>query len=89
MIWTLAVVGVVLTVFGATAHAALVTWSRGLLAEVVARRLRGGQDSLAWLAPLERNLSAASVTTTLGIAPARASPSSACCSSSWRSRSCC
>ena len=68
MIWTLAVVGVVLTVFGATAHAALVTWSRGLLAEVVARRLRGGQDSLAWLAPLERNLSAASVTTTLGIA---------------------
>ena len=29
MIWTLAVVGVVLTVFGATAHAALVTWSRG------------------------------------------------------------
>jgi CBS domain containing-hemolysin-like protein len=34
----------------------------------VARRLRGGKDSLAWLAPLERDLAAASVTTTLGIA---------------------
>ena len=67
MIWMLAAVAVILTLFGATAHAALVSWSRSLLADVVARRLRGGQDSLAWLAPLERNLSAASVTTTLGI----------------------
>ena len=67
MIWDLAAAGLLLTVFGATAHAALVTWSRSRLADVVARRLRGGQDSLAWLAPLERNLSAASVTTTLGI----------------------
>jgi CBS domain containing-hemolysin-like protein len=67
VIWILAVAAVILTLFGATAHAALVAWSRSVLADVVARRLRGGQDSLAWLAPLERNLSAASVTTTLGI----------------------
>ncbi len=68
MIWTLAVLGLGLTVFGATAAAALITSSRTLLADVVARRLRGGAESLAWLPPLERDLAAASVTTTLGIA---------------------
>lgn len=68
MIWTVALVGLVLTVLGATAAAALITSSRGLLADVVARRLRGGRDSLAWLPLLERDLAAASVTTTLGIA---------------------
>jgi len=68
MIWTVVLVGLLLTVFGATTAAALITSSRSRLAEVVARRLRGGKDSLAWLAPLERDLAAASVTTTLGIA---------------------
>jgi len=68
MIWTVALLGLVLTVLGATAAAALITSSRGLLADVVARRLRGGRDSLAWLPLLERDLAAASVTTTLGIA---------------------
>lgn len=67
MIWPLVILGLVLTVFGATAAAALITSSRATLAEVVARRLRGGNDSLAWLPPLERDLAAASVTTTLGI----------------------
>jgi CBS domain containing-hemolysin-like protein len=68
MIWAVAILGLVLTIFGATAAAALITSSRSLLADVVARRLRGGDNSLAWLAPLERDLAAASVTTTLGIA---------------------
>ncbi|HSE50967.1 MAG TPA: CBS domain-containing protein, partial [Gemmatimonadales bacterium] len=68
MIWTVVLLGLLLTIFGATAAAALITSSRSRLAEVVARRLRGGKDSLAWLAPLERDLAAASVTTTLGIA---------------------
>jgi putative hemolysin len=68
MIWSVVLLGLLLTVFGATAAAALITSSRSRLAEVVARRLRGGKDSLAWLAPLERDLAAASVTTTLGIA---------------------
>jgi len=67
MIWPLVILGLLLTVFGATAAAALITSSRATLAEVVARRLRGGSDSLAWLPPLERDLAAASVTTTLGI----------------------
>jgi len=67
MIWTLALLGLGITVFGATAAAALITSSRTLLADVVARRLRGGAESLAWLPPLERDLAAASVTTTLGI----------------------
>ncbi len=68
MIWTAVLLGLLLTIFGATTAAALITSSRSQLAEVVARRLRGGKDSLAWLAPLERDLAAASVTTTLGIA---------------------
>ncbi|HEX7024424.1 MAG TPA: hemolysin family protein [Gemmatimonadales bacterium] len=68
MIWVLMLVGLALTVFGATAAAALTTSSRSLLADVVARRLRGGKDSLAWLPLEERDLAAASVTTTLGIA---------------------
>jgi len=68
MIWTVVLVGLLLTVFGATTAAALITSSRSRLADVVARRLRGGKDSLAWLAPLEQELAAASVTTTLGIA---------------------
>jgi CBS domain containing-hemolysin-like protein len=68
MIWLIAGLALTLTVFGATAAAALITSSRILLADVVARRLRGGGESLAWLPPLERDLAAASVTTTLGIA---------------------
>ncbi|HEY9384719.1 MAG TPA: hemolysin family protein [Gemmatimonadales bacterium] len=68
MIWTIAVLGLALTVLSATAAAALITSSRTLLADMVARRLRGGPESLAWLPPLERDLAAASVTTTLGIA---------------------
>ncbi len=67
MIWPLVLLGLFLTLFGATAAAALITSSRATLAEVVARRLRGGNDSLAWLPPLELDLAAASVTTPLGI----------------------
>jgi magnesium and cobalt transporter len=67
MIWTVAILGLVLTVFGATAAAALIRSSRAQLASAVARRLRGGRESLAFLPRLERELSTASVTTTLGI----------------------
>ena len=68
MIWAVTLLGLALTVLGATAAAALIASSRNQLAGVVARRLRGGAESLAWLPPLERDLAAASVTTTLGIA---------------------
>lgn len=68
MIWSIAILGLLLTVLGATGAAALIASSRSRLADVVARRLRGGSESLAWLPPLERDLAAASVTSTLGIA---------------------
>ncbi len=68
MIWLAAGLGFLFTLFGASAAAALVTSSRNLLADTVARRLRGAGESLAWLEPLERDLTAASATTTLGIA---------------------
>lgn len=68
MIWPLALAGLLITVFGATAAAALISSSRRRLTEVVSRRLRGGADALDWLPILERDLAAASVTTTLGIA---------------------
>lgn len=68
MIWPLVGIGLLLTLFGATLAAALISASRSMLAEGVARRLRGSNESLAWLPPLERDLAAASVTTTLGIA---------------------
>jgi CBS domain containing-hemolysin-like protein len=68
MILALAALGLLLTIFGATAAAALITSTRARLAEAVSRRLRGGREPLDWLAPLERHLAAASVTSTLGIA---------------------
>jgi CBS domain containing-hemolysin-like protein len=68
MIWTITLLGLALTVLGATAAAALIASSRTQLAQAVARQLRGGAESLTWLPPLERDLAAASVTTTLGIA---------------------
>ena len=68
MIWPLALLGLLITVFGATAAAALIASSRRRLTEVVSRRLRGGTEQLDWLPGLERQLAAASVTTTLGIA---------------------
>jgi putative hemolysin len=68
MIWPLALLGLFLTVLGATAAAALIASSRRRLTEVVSRKFRGGPETLDWLPGLERDLAAASVTTTLGIA---------------------
>jgi CBS domain containing-hemolysin-like protein len=68
MIWPLALLGLVITLLGATAAAALISASRRRLTEVVSHRLRGETDRLEWLPQLERELAAASVTTTLGIA---------------------
>lgn len=68
MIWPIALAGLFLTVFGATAAAALITSSRGQLAETASRRLRGREAGFDWLPLLERDLAAASVTTTLGVA---------------------
>ncbi len=67
MIWLLSAVGLLLAVFGATAGAALITVSRAELTRAVGRRLRGGTPSLAWLAQVDADLTAASATTSLGV----------------------
>ena len=67
MIWLADTLGVVLTVFGATAGAALITVSRAELTRAVGRRLRGGTASLAGLAQIDNYLTAASATTSLGV----------------------
>jgi putative hemolysin len=67
MIWLAIALGVVLTVFGATAGAALITVSRTELTRAVGRRLRGAAASLAGLAQIDRYLTAASATTSLGV----------------------
>jgi putative hemolysin len=67
MIWVAILLGVTLTVFGATAGAALITVSRAELTRAVGRRLRGGAASLAGLAQIDTYLTAASATTSLGV----------------------
>src|SRR3954465_517454 len=67
MIWLAVALGVVLTVFGATAGSALITVSRAELTRAVSRRLRGAAPSLAGLAQIDYYLTAASATTSLGV----------------------
>ncbi len=67
MIWLAIALGVALTVFGATAGAALITVSRAELTRAVGRRLRGASASLAGLAQIDNYLTAASATTSLGV----------------------
>lgn len=67
MIWILAFLALALALFGATAQASLLLTSRAALAEAVSRRLRGGTESLAWLDDVERDLAAASITTSLAV----------------------
>ena len=67
MIWLAIALGVVLTVFGATSGAALITVSRAELTRAVGSRLRGGTASLAGLAQIDNYLTAASATTSLGV----------------------
>ncbi|MEO8225994.1 MAG: hemolysin family protein [Gemmatimonadota bacterium] len=67
MIWLVFIAGVLLTGFGATAGAALMTVSRRELTQVVSRRLRGAGPSLGWLAHADDYLTSASATTSLGV----------------------
>ena len=68
MIWGAVFLGLFITVFGASATAALITTSRSDLAAAVSRRLKGGSEPLDWLRTAEGELSAATATTALGIA---------------------
>jgi CBS domain containing-hemolysin-like protein len=67
MIWVAVTLGVLLTAFGATAGAALITVSRAELTRAVGRRLKGAAPSLAGLAQIDYYLTAASATTSLGV----------------------
>ena len=67
MIWIAMALGLLVTIFGASSSAALITVSRSGLAEAVSRRLRGTTEPLDWLYQAERELSAATATTGLGI----------------------
>lgn len=67
MTWGLLLGGLGLALFGAGAYAAVLVTSRAALAEAVSRRLRGGTESLGWIREVERDLSAASVTTSLAM----------------------
>jgi CBS domain containing-hemolysin-like protein len=67
MTWLAVLLGVILTAFGATAGAALITVSRAELTRVVGRRLRGAPPLLTGLAQTDYYLTAASATTSLGV----------------------
>jgi CBS domain containing-hemolysin-like protein len=67
MIWLAVLLGVVLTAFGATAGAALITVSRAELTRAVGRGLRGTPPVLTGLAQTDYYLTAASATTSLGV----------------------
>src|SRR5918994_2984373 len=67
MTWVAVLLGIVLTAFGATAGAALITVSRAELTRAVGRRLRGASPSLSGLAQIDYYLTAASATTSLGV----------------------
>ena len=60
MIWLAIALGLLVAAFGATAGAALITVSRAELTRIVGRRLRGAAPSLAWLAEVDAQLTAAS-----------------------------
>jgi CBS domain containing-hemolysin-like protein len=67
VIWIAVAVGLLVTLFGASSSAALITVSRHGLAEAVSRRLRGTTEPLDWLSTAERELAAATATTALGV----------------------
>lgn len=63
----LLLVGLLLAATGAAGAAALVTTARSDLAEAVSRRLRGAEESFAWLAETERLVVVAMSVTALGL----------------------
>jgi CBS domain containing-hemolysin-like protein len=65
--WIAVVLGLVLTVFGATAGAAQMSVSKRQLAQTLSRRLRGRGPSLDWLIEADDRLTVAASTTSLGV----------------------
>jgi CBS domain containing-hemolysin-like protein len=67
MIAILLVIAVTVTLAGAAYELSLLSVSRAQLTEAVTRRLRGGEAPLAWPVETERELAAASATTSIGM----------------------
>ncbi|NNG17687.1 MAG: HlyC/CorC family transporter [Gemmatimonadales bacterium] len=67
MTWAVLAIGLCLTVFGATAGAALVAISRVELTRAASRQLRGAAGALTRLGRLDTLLAAASTTTAFGV----------------------
>ncbi len=72
MKWLIFMAGLALAFFGSAGVAALVTDARSALAEAVARRLRGSDESLGWIADTERMVVAGIAVSSFGIALAGA-----------------
>lgn len=68
MKWLLLCTGLALAFIASAGAAALVTTARVALAGAISRRLRGTRESLSWLATTERQVVAATATTSLGVA---------------------
>jgi len=68
MNWSLVLVGFAIACLGSSASAALVSSARATLAETISRRLRGGDDSLAWVSTVQRQVTASTAAISLGIA---------------------
>ena len=68
MTWLLLLCGLALASLGSAGAAALVTTARVALADAISRRLRGTEESLDWLAVVERQVVAATAGTSLGVA---------------------
>ena len=67
MIWAVLAIGISLTVFGATAGAALIAISRVELTRAASRQLRGAAGALTRLGRLDTLLAAASTATAFGV----------------------
>ncbi|MEP6589610.1 MAG: CBS domain-containing protein [Gemmatimonadota bacterium] len=67
MNWFLLVLGLVIAIIGSSGAAALVTTARRALAETISRRLRGGEESLDWIAATQREVAASAAATSLGV----------------------
>ena len=68
MTWLIIVAGFMIAWIGSAGAASLVATSRRVLADVISRRLRGGDDSLDWLPRTEREVAAAIAATSFGVA---------------------
>ena len=68
MTWVIVAAGFLVAWIGSAGATSLVATSRRTLADVISRRLRGGDDSLDWVPRTEREVAAAIAATSFGVA---------------------